>query len=149
MALYQLQELTFTYPGGSAPALDRITLDIQAGEFVTLCGPSGGGKTTLLRQLKPALAPHGSRSGRILFSGLPLDQLPRREQAAAIGFVLQSPEEQIVTDRVWHELAFGLESLGLPREVIRPGWPKWPPSSAWRTGFTGTPPPCPGGRSSC
>ena len=119
MALYQLQELTFTYPGGSAPALDRITLDIQAGEFVTLCGPSGGGKTTLLRQLKPALAPHGSRSGRILFSGLPLDQLPRREQAAAIGFVLQSPEEQIVTDRVWHELAFGLESLGLPREVIR------------------------------
>ena len=119
MALIQLRDLTFTYPGGTAPALDHITLDVHEGEFLTLCGPSGCGKTTLLRQLKPALAPHGARTGGILFRGRPLEELSPREQAACIGFVLQSPEEQIVTDKVWHELAFGLESLGLTQDAIR------------------------------
>ena len=119
MALIQLRDLTFTYPGGTAPALDHVTLDVHEGEFLTLCGPSGCGKTTLLRQLKPALAPHGARTGDILFRGRPLEELSPREQAARIGFVLQSPEEQIVTDKVWHELAFGLESLGLTQDAIR------------------------------
>ena len=119
MALFQLRDLTFTYPGGARPALDHVTLDVKEGEFLTLCGPSGCGKTTLLRQLKPALAPHGTRTGDILFRGRPLSELSPREQAAHIGFVLQSPEEQLVTDKVWHELAFGLESLGLPQDAIR------------------------------
>ena len=119
MALIQLRDLTFTYPGGTDPALDHVTLDVHEGEFLALCGPSGCGKTTLLRQLKPALAPHGARTGDILFRGRPLEGLSPREQAACIGFVLQSPEEQIVTDKVWHELAFGLESLGLTQDAIR------------------------------
>ena len=92
MALIQLRDLTFTYPGWTAPALDHVTLDVHEGEFLTLCGPSGCGKTTLLRQLKPALAPHGARTGDILFRGRPLEGLSPREQAACIGFVLQSPE---------------------------------------------------------
>ncbi|MGE4276336.1 MAG: ATP-binding cassette domain-containing protein [Lawsonibacter sp.] len=119
MEPYQIRDLTFAYPGQNTPALSHVSLTVERGAFFTLFGPSGGGKTTLLRQLKPALAPHGTLSGSILFQGCPLEQLDPAVQASSIGFVLQSPEEQIVTDKVWHELAFGLESLGLPRNAIR------------------------------
>ncbi len=114
-----MEKLSFAYPEGKRPTLDRIDLVIREGEFLTLCGRSGCGKTTLLRQLKPALAPHGERTGAIYFAGERLDLLPEQRQASEIGFVLQSPENQIVTDKVWHELAFGLESLGLPNDTIR------------------------------
>ncbi len=119
MEPYQIQNLTFTYPGQSQPALNQVNLTVERGEFLTLFGPSGGGKTTLLRLLKPALAPHGRRTGSILFRGLPLEELDPAARASAIGLVLQFPEDQLVTDKVWHELAFGLESLGLPQRAIR------------------------------
>lgn len=119
METYRIEHLTFSYPGQEKPVLNEISLAIEQGEFVTLCGPSGCGKTTLLRQLKPVLAPHGSRSGRICLEGVPLKELDQRTQSARIGFVLQSPENQIVTDKVWHELAFGLESLGCDTPTIR------------------------------
>jgi len=111
--------LTFTYPERERPALEDVSVTIRRGEFVTLCGPSGCGKTTLLRQLKPSMAPHGARSGEILFGDMPLEALPPHGQAAKIGFVQQSPENQVVTDKVWHELAFGLESLGIKTPEIR------------------------------
>lgn len=114
-----VQNLTFTYPEREQPALQDVTLTVKAGEFVVLCGPSGCGKTTLLRQLKPTLATHGRLSGEILFEGTPLRELSQRDAASKIGFVLQSPENQIVTDKVWHELAFGLESLGFDTPAIR------------------------------
>ena len=119
MELYRIERLTFTYPGGSTPALREVSLTVRAGEFVTLCGLSGSGKSTLLRQLKTALAPSGARSGEIFFDGCPLSGLSQRVQAARIGFVQQSPENQLVTDKVWHELAFGLESLGCDTPAIR------------------------------
>lgn len=119
MALLAIQNLSFYYPGQRAPALRELSLALEPGEFVTLCGPSGCGKSTLLRLLKPDLAPAGRREGRIFFQGNPLDTLERRKQTQAIGYVGQSPENQVVTDKVWHELAFGLESLGLPQPVIR------------------------------
>ena len=119
MALFELRGLSFTYPEQSRPALENIDLTVQTGAFHVLCGASGCGKTTLLRQLKPALTPHGRRTGRILFDAEPLEQLSPRRQAAQIGFVLQSPENQAVTDKVWHELAFGLESLGYDTPEIR------------------------------
>ena len=119
MALFTVENLSFTYPGQTAPAIDRLTLTVPEGAFLVLCGPSGCGKSTLLRQLKPALAPHGVRQGRILFRDAPLEQADQRTQAARIGFVQQSPENQIVTDKVWHELAFGLESLGTDTPTIR------------------------------
>lgn len=119
MESYQIEHLTFTYPNQSAPALDDISLTVPQGQFITLCGKSGCGKSTLLRQLKSALAPHGERRGSILFMGAPLHETDERTQSARIGFVLQSPENQIVTDKVWHELAFGLESLGYSTPEIR------------------------------
>jgi len=114
-----IESLTFTYPERESPALCDVSLNIKSGEFIVLCGPSGCGKTTLLRQLKPTLAPYGRKSGDILFEGTPLSALSDRDAAAKIGFVMQSPENQIVTDKVWHELAFGLESLGCDTPTIR------------------------------
>ncbi|MCI8554842.1 MAG: ATP-binding cassette domain-containing protein, partial [Clostridiales bacterium] len=114
-----IQNLTFTYPEASLPALEDISLSVDAGEFFVLYGRSGCGKSTLLRQIKPQLAPHGEKSGNILFEGVPVTELSDRESAAGIGFVLQSPDHQIVTDKVWHELAFGLESLGCDTPSIR------------------------------
>ncbi len=106
-----LQNLTFTYPEREQLVLRDVSLTVNTGEFVVLCGPSGCGKTTLLRQLKPTLALHGRLSGEILFEGKPLRKLSQRDAASKIGFVLQSPENQIVTDKVWHELAFACEVL--------------------------------------
>lgn len=117
--LLRLAHYGFTYPQQKRAALSDIGLTVNGGEFWVLCGASGCGKTTLLRQLKPALRPHGAAEGEIWFNGRQLSELTEREQAAEIGFVLQSPEEQTVTDKVWHELAFGLESLGLDTETVR------------------------------
>lgn len=114
-----VRKLSFWYPGGEEPALRAVDLAVGQGEFFVLCGPSGCGKSTLLRLIKRSLAPHGRLQGEIFWEGRPLSGLSRREEAAAVGFVQQSPESQIVTDTVWHELAFGLESLGLPSSSIR------------------------------
>lgn len=119
MEILTLRSLSFSYPQCSEKALDEIDLSVPQGAFLVLCGPSGSGKSTLLRQLKTDLTPHGNRTGEILFRGVPLEQLDRRVQSREIGFVSQSPEDQIVTDRVWHELAFGLESLGTDTPSIR------------------------------
>lgn len=119
METYGIENLTFTYPGRDRPVLAGVSVRIERGAFVTICGASGCGKTTLLRQLKPALSPHGVKSGGIFFEGQPLESLSLREQSMKIGYVLQSPDNQIVTDKVWHELAFGLESLGLSTPEIR------------------------------
>lgn len=119
MAAITLRDLSFRYPGTDIPALRNIDLHLAGGEWLTVCGASGSGKSTLLRHLKPALTPHGRCSGEILLDGQPLASLEPRRQASAIGFVMQSPEQQLVTDKVWHELAFGLESLGESNAVIR------------------------------
>ena len=119
MELFSVQDLTFSYPGQTVPALERLSFDISAGEFLVIAGPSGCGKSTLLRQFKTALTPHGSIQGQLLFQGVPLKQVDPRTQASKIGFVQQNPDNQIVTDKVWHELAFGLESLGCDQKTMR------------------------------
>lgn len=119
MEILTVKNLNFTYPETERPAIDGLSLNISAGDFFVLCGQSGCGKSTLLRQLKPQIAPHGSLCGEILFEGSPLSEMDERDSASKIGFVLQSPDNQIVTDKVWHELAFGLESLGFDTSTIR------------------------------
>ena len=119
MALFTFRDVSFTYPQQERAAFEHISFQIEEGAFVVLCGPSGSGKTTLLKHFKPILTPHGARTGERLFRGRPLEELSDREQAAEIGYVFQSPDQQIVTDKVWHELAFGLESLGYDNASIR------------------------------
>ena len=118
MARLTLEGLSFTYPDAKAPALCNVDLQIEGGEFLTLMGATGSGKSTLLRLLKPELRQNGTLNGRVLLDGKDLGGLTARESASAVGFVAQNPEEQIVTDKVWHELAFTLESLGARRELI-------------------------------
>ncbi len=123
MASLEIEKLNFAYPvqdkSMQVNALTDIDLSIDHGEFVLICGPSGCGKSTLLRQIKPSLRPFGSLTGSISLDGRPIDELSFREQTESIGFVMQDPEMQIVTDKVWHELAFGLESLGLNNTTMR------------------------------
>ena len=104
---------------GDRDSLENVTLDVEEGTFNVLCGKSGCGKSTLLRQLKSDLAPYGSKSGRICYYGQNLTEIDHRQQSQEIGYVLQNPDNQIVTDKVWHELAFGLESLGYSNADIR------------------------------
>ncbi len=119
MESFKVKNLSFRYPNRREKALEDINFTVNQGEFVLLCGKSGCGKTTLLRLLKSTLAPFGEISGNILFNGKPLASYDIRQQASGIGFVMQSPDNQIVTDKVWHELAFGLESLGYKQTEIR------------------------------
>lgn len=119
MVLFEIKDLSFTYPGEKRKALDSVSLSVGQGDFLVLCGPSGCGKTTLLRHFKPAVTPHGERRGSLLYKGTPLLETAERVLAEEIGFVFQDPDSQIVTDKVWHELAFSLESLGLESGVIR------------------------------
>ncbi len=118
MEKIRTQNLSFSYPN-SAAALRDVSLSVDEGQFVALCGPSGCGKTTLLRLLKPKISPSGTSAGEIFFEEKPISALSDREAAENIGFVFQDPDNQIVTDKVWHELAFGLESLGISSEEIR------------------------------
>ena len=119
MECFKVENLSFTYPNAAHKTLDNINFSVKKGEFVLISGQSGCGKTTLLRLLKSSLSPFGEVCGNIFFNGKPLSDYDTREQAAQIGFVMQNPDNQIVTDKVWHELAFGLESLGYSTPEIR------------------------------
>ncbi len=136
MELLSVENVTFRYPNAASDALRDVSFSVSEGQWAILCGLSGCGKSTLLRLIKHELAPYGKFSGRILFrqqagsdsfavlsenvSGAPaLPRVSDRESAESIGIVMQDPESQLVTDTVWHELAFGLENLGLPSETIR------------------------------
>lgn len=119
MEILALKNLSFSYPESDKKALDGISLSVKEGEFIALCGRSGCGKTTLLRLMKKELAPHGEKSGEILFCGKPTEFTDEKTSAGEIGFVFQDPDSQTVTDKVWHELAFGMESLGCDADEIR------------------------------
>lgn len=118
MEILAVKDLSFTYPQCRSPAVENVDLSIESGEFAVICGATGSGKSTLLRIFKRELTPLGELKGGVRFCGVPLDELSDRESAADIGFVMQKPEQQIVTDKVWHELAFGLENLGVPKDDI-------------------------------
>jgi energy-coupling factor transporter ATP-binding protein EcfA2 len=119
VAILEIRDVSFRYPEEESPVLDRISLAVEAGEFVLLCGPSGCGKTTLLRHIKKELAPVGERSGEILFQGKPLSSYDDSQTARYIGMVQQSPENQTVTDRMLSELVFAMENVGFKADLMR------------------------------
>ncbi|WP_062199309.1 ABC transporter ATP-binding protein [Massilibacterium senegalense] len=119
MEIIKVEDLNFSYPQQKVPSITNVTFSIQEGEFVVICGESGSGKTTLLKLLKRELTPHGNKTGEIYYKGKKIEELDERTSASEIGYVMQNPENQIVTDKVWHELAFGLENIGVPTSVIR------------------------------
>lgn len=113
MEIISIENLNYTYPNCKEKALCNINLKIIQGEFITLCGATGCGKSTLLRLLKKELTQNGKLDGTILIDGENIDTVGAEKSARNVGFVAQRTEEQIVTDKVWHELAFGLENLNL------------------------------------
>lgn len=119
MEKIKVENLSFKYPASSAYALNNVDFTVNRGEFVVICGKSGCGKSTLLRCLKPIIAPCGELCGKIFFDEIDVRNFTQRQQAEQIGFVMQNADSQIVCDKVWHELAFGLESLGLKKDEIR------------------------------
>ena len=120
MAQIEIHNLSFSYAAARGKlSLDDVSLSVERGEYLVLCGRSGCGKTTLLRQLKTVLRPNGRTEGEVLLDDVPLEQVSERDQASKIGYVMQDPDDQIVTDKVWHELAFGLESLGTDQKTMR------------------------------
>ena len=108
MEILNIKNLTFKYPGSGTDALDDVSLSVNEGELILVCGASGSGKTTLLRLLKPEIAPHGEITGNLFIEG-----------NAIIAIVSQDTENQIVSDSVWHNLAFGLECMNKPDNEIR------------------------------
>ena len=118
-AVLSCEHVSFCYPRQIDNAIEDISFSIGEAEFVVLCGQSGCGKTTLLRHFKKNQIPFGTGSGKLYYRGSDLETMDDRESAARIGFVGQNPDTQLVTDKVWHELAFGLENLGVPGEQIR------------------------------
>ena len=119
MALLRFDKVSFAYPDAKMRALDQVSFSMEEGEYIVVCGESGCGKTTLLRQAKPELTPAGARDGSVYYMDQSLAEVPGQVSAMEIGYVQQNPDNQIVTDYVWHELAFGLENMALPTSTIQ------------------------------
>ena len=118
-AALSTKNLSFAYPGAEAPVLRDVSFELEAGAFALLVGDTGSGKSTLLSLVKPEIAPVGERSGSIWVFGRAVEDMAPADSAHAIGFVFQNPDNQIVCESVWHEMAFGLENLGLPQNEMR------------------------------
>ena len=119
MEILHIENLSFSYPNTDKKALDNVTFSVNKGEFIVLCGKSGCGKSTLLKLLKKEISPYGTVNGEIKYNGTALSETDDRTSVEEIGFVMQNPESGIVTDTVWHELAFTLENLGVSTKIIR------------------------------
>ena len=111
-------DVTFRYPGSRGDVLSGVSMAVPAGAFALLVGGTGSGKSTLLSLAKPQIAPAGDRAGQVCVFGRPVDDLDGAE-ACEVGYVFQDPDNQIVCDSVWHEMAFGLENLGTPQGEMR------------------------------
>lgn len=119
MEVLKVENLSFAYPLAERNTLNNISFSVQSGEFIALIGATGSAKSTLMRLLKRELMPLGTLSGEIFYEGIPIESMDPKRSACGIGYVMQRPEQQIVTDKVWHELAFALENMGLAQNVIR------------------------------
>ena len=117
--MYEINNLTFRYMLSDRNSLEQVSLKIKKGKITLIAGPSGSGKTTLLRHLKKELLPKGKRSGKVLYDGKEIEQLKDLQSVKEVGYLFQNPSAQMVMDTVWHEIAFGLENLGMPYEQMK------------------------------
>jgi len=121
MAIIEIKNLTYTYPGGTKPSLRDVSIKIEKGEFTLITGPSGCGKTTLCRCFN-GLIPHfyqGELKGEITIAGRNVAEHQIYELAKHVGLVFQNPENQLFALSVEKDVAFGLENIGVPREEMR------------------------------
>ena len=147
MNLVEVKEFSFAYPECSRKVLDHANLKIEEGTLNVICGRSGCGKSTLLRQLKTVLASVGKSEGEIFYRGMPLSGIDHRTQSQEIGFVMQNPDNQIVTDKVWHELSFGLKAWDMTMRPSGCGLRRWPAILVSISGFIKMSQSCQEGRS--
>lgn len=117
--MYEINNLTFRYMLSDRNSLNHVSLKIKKGKITLIAGPSGSGKTTLLRHLKRELMPKGERSGDVLYDHQKLEQLDELRSVKEISYLFQNPSAQMVMDTVWHEIAFGLENIGMPYEQMK------------------------------
>ena len=115
----EVQDLRFAYPGAEAPVFEELDWRVPQGAFALLVGGTGSGKSTLLSLLKPEISPTGECSGGLRVLGESVADMDVRASAERVGYVFQDPENQIVCETVWHEMAFGLENLGMSRDEMR------------------------------
>ena len=118
MNILEIKNLNFNYVD-FPPLWENVNMQLEAGDFALLLGPSGSGKSCLMKHLIYNLAPYGNASGEILYKGQSLDSLSPYEHVKNIAYVSQNPDEQIVSESVWQELAFSLEQLGMPADKMR------------------------------
>lgn len=115
----EVRSLSFAYPDADAAVLEGLDWSVPQGAFALLVGGTGSGKSTLLSLLKPEISPTGECAGGLRVLGESVAGMDVRASAERVGYVFQDPENQIVCESVWHEMAFGLENLGMPRDEIR------------------------------
>ncbi len=119
--MIRFEDVTVTYDGAARPALSGVALAVPEGELCLVVGRTGSGKSTLLRCVN-GLVPHftgGRLAGRVLVAGRDTRTHPPRELADVVGFVSQDPLSGFVADLVEDELAYGMESMGVPADVMR------------------------------
>lgn len=113
------RQVGFSYAGAARPVFEHLDWDIPEGSFALLVGATGSGKSTLLSLAKREIAPAGEMTGEIRVFGEPVLALDASSSAQTVGYVFQNPENQVVCESVWHEMAFGLENLGTPQGEMR------------------------------
>jgi energy-coupling factor transporter ATPase len=121
LALIEIKNLTYTYPGASKPSVHDVSIKIEKGEFVLITGPSGCGKTTLCRCFN-GLVPHfyqGEVKGEVTVAGINTLEHHTYEMAKHVGLVFQNPENQLFALSIEKDVAFGLENVGTSREIMR------------------------------
>jgi energy-coupling factor transporter ATPase len=121
MAIIEISNLSYTYPGATKPSISDVSLKIEKGEFVLITGPSGCGKTTLCRCFN-GLVPHfyqGEMKGQVTVAGNDVSKHQTYDMAKHVGLVFQNPENQLFALSIEKDVAFGLENLGVPREEMR------------------------------